>query len=73
MAGAILFSAEKFVAHIAEKPPTSFMREFASRFGKYIIHLPLRGFSASQLKKVRLFHILNGRDVRRYAGDYIFE
>ncbi len=73
LAGAILFSEDKFIAHVATKPPASFMREIAARHHKHIIHLPIRNFSESQLKKIRKFHILNGKDVRAFAADYIFD
>lgn len=73
LAGAVLFSEDRFIAYVASKPPSSLMREIASRFKKHIIYLPIQGFSAHQLKKVRRFHLLDGRDVRAYAADYIFD
>lgn len=73
LAGGILCSPDRFIAYIAHKPPSSKMRNLAAQYKKKIIHLPIQGFSPSQLKKIRKFHILNGRDVRDYAADYIFD
>lgn len=73
MAGAILFSPDRYVAYVAQRAPTQIMRQLAAVYGKRIIHLPLSRFSSRHLKKVRKFHILDGHDVRRYARDYIFE
>ena len=49
------------------------MRELAAQYKKYLIYLPIQGFSRTQMKKVRKFHILSGHEVRAYAADYIFD
>lgn len=73
LAAAILFSESRFISYVAERPPSGFMRELASRYKRRIIHLPLRTIPAPQLRRIRKFHILNGHDVRNYAADYIFD
>lgn len=70
---AIVFSPDRFIAHVARRPPSSMMRGMAANNGKHIIYMPLTSLSRAQVKRIRNFHILSGRDVRRYAADYIFE
>lgn len=70
---AIVFSPDRFIALVARRPPSSMMRGMAARAGKHIIYMPLTSLSRGQVKRIRNFHILSGRDVRRYAADYIFE
>ncbi len=70
---AIVFSPDRFIAYVAGRPPSSMMRGMAARAGKHIIYMPLTSLPRAQVKRIRNFHILSGRDVRRYAADYIFE
>ena len=49
------------------------MRDLAAQFRKHVIHLPIRRFPGSQLRRVRRFHILDGKSARSYAADYIFD
>jgi len=71
MAG-IDYSKEKFVAYIAARPPASRMKSLANHYGKKIIYLPLGQFSPVMLKKIRVFHVLDGQHVRAYARDFIY-
>ena len=73
LAAAILFSEEKFIAYVDRNPPSSVLKTLAARFKKQIVYLPSRGFAERQIKRMRNFHILGGRDVRNYAADYIFD
>lgn len=68
---ALYHSPDRFVAHVSSKPPAPELRQTAERMGKHVIHLPLSGFSAHMLEKVRRFHVLNGRRVRSWASRYI--
>jgi hypothetical protein len=43
----------------------------AKRFGKRIVHLPLKRFSGQLVERLRTFHVLNGKHVRSYAADFI--
>ena len=36
-----------------------------------LVHLPLKRFSGALLERLRTFHVLNGKQVRSYAADYI--
>jgi hypothetical protein len=69
---AVDYSTDKLVVHVAAKPPSSRMREFASRQGKRLLHLPLGSLSPAGLKTLRVVHILSGRDKREIAKDYIW-
>ncbi len=73
LAAGILFSPDHYIAYVAKKPPRPSIKQLAELYHKHIIFLPLHGFSAAHLKQVRHFHILDGHDVRAWAGDYIFD
>jgi hypothetical protein len=71
IAGACLHSREKHVAIVSPKPPQGSWRRTARRFGRKLVHLPLKRFSGQLVQRLRTFHILNGRQVRSYAADFI--
>ena len=52
------------------RPPASW-RRLARRFGRKIVHLPLKRFSGQLVERLRRFHVLNGKAVRSYAADFI--
>ena len=70
-AGAILFSKEKAVAYVSAKRPGIEIRDFAQKHNKKLIWLPLSSFSNETLRKLRQFHILNGKNVRSWASRFI--
>jgi len=65
------YSLEKYIVYVAKKPPERFAKEFAYVQGKKIIFLPIGSFSRSFLEKIRIFHVLEGHHVRKYAHKYI--
>jgi hypothetical protein len=69
---AVDYSTDPIVVHVGSRPPTAPIREFASRRGKRIVHLPLGSLSPSSVSKVRVVHILAGRDKREIAKDYLW-
>jgi hypothetical protein len=69
---AVDYSVDPTVIHVGRHPPSSAIREYASRRGKRIVHLPLGSLSPSSVAKVRVVHILAGRDKREIAKDYIW-
>jgi hypothetical protein len=71
MAG-IDYSLEKNVVHVAKTPPGERLRRFASLQGKRLIHIPIGSLSPITIKKIRVVHILAGRDKREIAGDYVW-
>jgi hypothetical protein len=71
LAGALLHSTERHVALVSPKAPPASWRRLARCFGRKIIHLPLQRFSGQTVERLRVFHVLNGRQVRSYAADFI--
>ena len=71
LAGAFLHSRERHVAVVSPQAPGASWRKLARRFGKRIVHLPLKRFSGQLVERLRTFHVLNGKVVRSYAADFI--
>lgn len=71
IAGAALHTRERHLALVCAGVPRASWRRAASRFGKRLIHLPLKRFSGQLVERLRLFHVLNGKHVRSYAADFI--
>jgi hypothetical protein len=71
LAGAFLHSRDRHVAVVSPRIPPSSWRRLARRFGRKIVHLPLKRFSGQLLERLRIFHVLNGKQVRSYAADFI--
>lgn len=73
LAGAFLHSQERHVAVVSARPPAAAWRRLARKFGRKIIPLPLKRFSGQLIERLRTFHVLNGKQVRSYAADFIRE
>jgi len=71
LAAAFLHSADRHVAVVSPKIPPGSWRRLARKFGRKIVHLPLKRFGGQLLERLRTFHVLNGKQVRSYAADYI--
>ena len=71
LAAAFLHSQDRHVAVVSPRIPPASWRRLARRFGRKIVHLPLKRFSGQLLERLRTFHVLNGKQVRSYAADYI--
>jgi hypothetical protein len=71
LAGALYHSRERHVALVSPKPPPASWRRLARRFGRKLVHLPLKRFSGQLLERLRRLHVLNGKHVRSYAADFI--
>jgi hypothetical protein len=71
LAAAFLHSKERHVAVVSPKPPAAAWRRLARRYGRKIIHLPLKKFSGQLVERLRRFHVLNGKLVRSFAADFI--
>jgi hypothetical protein len=72
LAAAVDYSREPLVAHVAAHPPSGRMRHYAASQGKRIVHVPIGSLSPQALKRVRVLHVLVGRDKRAIAGDYVW-
>ena len=71
LAGALLHSQERHVALVSPRLPPASWRRLARRFGRKLIHLPLKRFSGQTVERMRQFHLLNGKQVRSYAAEFI--
>lgn len=71
VSAALLHSKEKRVLVVSPHPPLTRWRRIAKKYKRQIVHLPLKRFSLQTLDRLRHFHVLNGRDVRSYAAQYI--
>ena len=71
LGGAFMHSRERHVALVSPVPPAASWRRLARRFGRKIVHIPLKRFSGQLVERLRTFHVLNGRQVRSYAADFI--
>lgn len=68
---AVIHSRDRHVAVVSPGPLRSSWRQWARRFGKRLIHLPLSRFSGQTVDRLRTVHVLNGREVRSYAARFI--
>jgi hypothetical protein len=69
---ALDYSQERFIVHVAARPPRSFFKSLAERLDRRVVHIPIGQLSPQSLKQLRVFHILAGRSKREIAGDYIW-
>jgi hypothetical protein len=71
--GGLLFSQERVVAYLADRKPGVVIRTLAGRLKKHLVWIPLASFSNETLRRLRKFHILNGKEVRTWATRFIGE
>ncbi|MDD2500155.1 MAG: hypothetical protein PHN92_04975 [Geobacter sp.] len=69
---ALDYTREKQVVYVAARPPRSIFRQLAARMGRSIIYIPIGSLSPVTLKKLRVMHILSGKDKRQSASEYIW-
>ncbi|WP_437202647.1 hypothetical protein [Planctomicrobium sp. SH664] len=71
LAAACAYAKERHIAVLSQAAPGVGWRRLAKRHGKRLIHVPLAHFSQEALQQLRIFHVLNGRQVRSYAEHFI--
>ncbi|MFN0051732.1 MAG: hypothetical protein ACKV0T_06050 [Planctomycetales bacterium] len=71
LAAGCLHSRQRHIALLSHAPPGAGWRRLARRFGRKLVHVPLRHFSQETIQQLRLVHVLNGKQVRSYAADFI--
>jgi hypothetical protein len=71
LAAGCLHSQHRHVALLSDAPPGAGWRRMARRFGKKIVHVPLHHFSQETVQQLRLVHVLNGRQIRSFAAEFI--
>ena len=72
LAAAIDYSEEKLVAHVAAAPPSPRLARYAAAQRKRIVHVPIGALSPRSLARIRVLHILVGRDKRKIAAKYVW-
>jgi hypothetical protein len=68
---AIDYAIKPIVVYVAAKPPPTSLKNFAKRFGKKVIYIPIGQLSPVTVRKIRTFHVLDGHDKRDIANEYI--
>jgi hypothetical protein len=71
LAAGCLHSLDRHVAVVSPRPPLASWRRLARKYGRKLVHLPLKRFSGQTIERLRTFHVLGGRQVRSYAAEYI--
>jgi hypothetical protein len=71
LAAGCLHTSCPHVVLLSSLPPGPGWRRLAKRFGRTLVHLPLGQFGESTIQQLRLVHVLNGKQVRSYAADFI--
>lgn len=69
--GALLHSKEKYIAYVSAKKPDLKAKSMAAQRHKKLIWVPLSSFSSETMRKLRVFHVLNGHHVRSWATKFI--
>ena len=71
LAAACRYSACPHIALLSAAPPGAGWRRLAHKYRKKWVHLPLSQFSDATIQQLRMVHVLNGREVRSYAAEFI--
>ena len=71
LAAACFYSRSKQIALLSAAPPGPGWRKLARRYGKRFVHVPLTRFSEQTLAQLRMFHVLNGKNIRSFASHFI--
>lgn len=68
---AMNFSQERVIAYISDKRPSSFLLKKAKDLHKNLLWIPMKSFSSDTLRRLRKFHMLDGKKVRSWASRFI--
>lgn len=71
IAAACLHSRGKEIALMSNLPPGTGWKKLAKRHRKQLIHVPLSSFGDESIQSLRRVHVLNGKEVRSYAEEFI--
>jgi len=65
------YSVERLIVYVAAQPPRSRLKSIAERFGKKVVYIPIGDLSPLTLRRIRVFHVLDGHPVRAWAKEYV--
>ena len=71
IAGAALHSQEKHITLVSPVPPLARWKHIARKFERRLIPIALSRFSGQTVARLRRFHVLNGHEIRSFAGQFI--
>lgn len=71
LAAACLHSSCPNIALLSSAPPGIAWKQLAKRYRKNWVHLPLSRFSDSTVQQLRMVHVLNGKEIRSIASEFI--
>ncbi len=71
LGAACLHSSCRQIALLSSGPPGQGWRQLAKHFKKSWVWLPLARFSDSTIQQLRMVHVLNGKQIRSYAAQFI--
>jgi len=71
LAAALEYNEKNAVVHLAAKPPSPRLQTIAGRLSQKIIYIPISTVNPVTLGKVRRFHVLDSRERRNDAGEYL--
>ena len=71
IAATCYYSQCRHVALVSPLPPGRTWQQIAKRYKKTLVHIPLGQFSDSSIQQLRMVHVLNGKEVRSYAAEFI--
>ena len=71
LAAACYYSQCPHVALVSPQAPGPIWRKVARKYRKQWVHLPLARFSESTVSQLRIVHVLNSKQVRSYAAEFI--
>ena len=71
IAAALHYSTEKHIALLSHSAPGAGWRRLARKHKKKLVHVPMSRFGAAAIEKLRMFHVLNGQQIRSYAAEFI--
>ncbi len=71
IAAGCFHSRERHIALLSAAPPGSGLRRLARKYRRKLVHLPLGRFSQETVQQLRMFHVLNGRQIRSFAAHFI--
>jgi len=69
---ALDYSVDRHVVYVAAKPPRGIFRSIAAQLNRKIVYLPSGALNSSQLKRVRVVHVLDSHARRDTAKDYLW-
>ncbi len=69
---AIDYNDKNTIIHLSERPPGARLHALAGRVGQRIVHIPISTIDPVRLGRVRRFHVLDSKERRDIADDYIW-